>query len=79
MSVLHDEDVLFLTAAEVAKILRFGEPHVRSLAGDGHLPGAICIGQRWRFNRAILAKYLGVETADAERADEGVESCGEHA
>ena len=77
MSVLHDEGVLFLTTAEVATILRSTAGHVRAMAGNGHLPGAVQFGTRWLFNRAILAEHLGVISPSVETTGQRGEECAD--
>ena len=51
----------FLTAQEVAAILRIDPETVRRQAGDGQIPGASRFGRQWRFAAGrILRAFTAV-------------------
>jgi excisionase family DNA binding protein len=51
---------LFYTSEQVASILQLKERTVQALARTGRLPGALKVGNQWRFNREKLDKWLSI-------------------
>lgn len=55
---------LFLTTAELASILRIHSSTVVRDAANDRIPGAVKHGSRWRFRRADVEQWLGVELCE---------------
>jgi excisionase family DNA binding protein len=62
-----DDALEYLTAEEVARLLRVDLDLVYQLARDGRLPGRR-LGRLWRFRRRDLDEWSG----DARRSKTGV-------
>ena len=52
---LHNE---ILTVAEVAKLLRCSQTHIKRQVARGNIPGARKIGDPWRFSSVELLKMF---------------------
>lgn len=52
---------MLMSTREAAKILGLSERGLTRLACRGKIPGAFKVGALWRFNRAKLEAYCGIE------------------
>ena len=53
------------TVDELAQLLRCSPKHVRRLARDGEVPGAMRCGRLVRFAKAAVDRWLAAEVAHA--------------
>lgn len=56
-----------LTVPEVAQWLRKHDGQIRAMARDGKLPGAVKVGQTWRFDRRAIERWLQGEDGTPEK------------
>ena len=65
MSVLGGNDTLFLTATELAPILRISPSAVQKAAGKGRIPGAIKPLGSWLFEQHTVRAWIEQLVRDA--------------
>lgn len=59
-----------MTAAELADYLSFSKNWVYRKAEAGEIPG-VKLGNRWRFKKAVIDRWLEKRIAAEERGEEG--------
>jgi len=68
MNVLDDVSLTYLTAPELATILRVHRTTITKKAKDGEIPGALMVGAEWRFRRETVKEWLAkLEKNSGER------------